>query len=336
MNDSQIIPDSSIYSDPDVSQAAYAVDTSIKIGIVRTITTDKNTKELVYLAEVICEGHRTIIPCRKMYRYSGPFNYEEYSIRSYTPSEDLDGIPAYDTKPGDSVVVAYLGGDSREGIILGALMHPSRKPSQTEKDTQPKYISEFNGIETSISDTGELTVTFKGLPTNIDELDKKPTGKKVKEPEYDKEVGTTYYKFDKEGSFEVSDNASSDPQSIKVNKPEGKITIKSGNVVIELEKSGEKTTCTCKEMTINASNKMLTKTKDWRTEASKTAVIKSPKIAIGTSGTELLDQITKLIDALGKLTIINGAGFCSPMMMAPQWSGVSQVKSKISSIKGSI
>jgi hypothetical protein len=78
------------------------------------------------------------------------------------------------------------------------------------------------------------------------------------------------------------------------------------------------------------------KTKKYATEASESAKIKSPKVAFGKDGVELLDQLAKLIDALGKIQNISPVGPCTLMSATPQWPEVEQIKAKIKEITGSL
>jgi hypothetical protein len=329
-----IIKDSSIWRDTFSFQKHAENDTRIKIGLVRAAKFNEIRGEITYIVEVQDQGDKLFIPCRQMRRFGGPFNYEDYTLQTYKYDTAKDSVPAFDTKAGDFVLVCYLNGDPREGMILGGLVHPARS-STLQPDDGPQYLSEFNGIVTNINNDGELIVTFRGIPTNISALNNSPSGK-IPEPTFDDSVGTSYYKFDKTGSWTVSDNAKSDLQSIKIDKTAGTITVTSGQIKLTMTKGSQDTTLKTKTLVVNADTSMTTNTTDWATYASSTAKIKSPKIAFGTDGTELLDQITKLIDAIGKLTAISPVGPCSALISAPQWSGVDAVKSAINGIKGSL
>lgn len=330
-----IVKDSSIWQDTFSFGKRSSHDARLKIGIVRTAQFNKDRGEITYIVEVQDEGDKVFIQCKQMRKHGGAYNFEDYTLQSYKFDQKLDGIPSFDTKAGDAVLVAFLNGDSREGIIVGGLMHAARASTLKPEDG-PQYLSQFNGIETSINKDGEYTVTFKALPTNNKKLSESPNGKKIPVATWDKEVGTSYFKFDKEGSYTVSDNATSLPQSIKIDKKNGKTIITSGKIVLTMDKKKELTSLVCKELDIKAADKMTSKTKDWLTDASATASIKSPKIAFGTDGIELLDQIIKLVEALGMVTPISPVGPCAPMKSSPQWPGVDGVKSKINTIKGTI
>src|SRR5690606_2811389 len=103
-------------------------------------------------------------------------------------------------KAGDAVLVAFLNGEAREAVILGGLIHPARK-STLDITKGPQYISEFNGVETSINNDGEYKLTFKAVPTNAKKLDDKPSSK-IPAPTYDTKVGGSFFWFDKTGSIE--------------------------------------------------------------------------------------------------------------------------------------
>jgi hypothetical protein len=330
-----IVKDSSIWQDPFSFQKMNSTDSKLKIGIVRTSQFNKDRGDITYIVEVQDAGDKLFIQCRHLRKHGGVYNFEDFTLQDYKFDQKYDPIPAFDTKAGDAVLVAYLNGDSREGVILGGLTHSARASTLKPEDG-PQYLSQFNGIETSINKDGEYTVTFKAQPKNISKLKDSPNGKKIVAPEWDKEVGTSYFKFDKEGSYTVADNATSDPQSLKIDKKNGKIIITSGKIVLTMEKKKELTTLVCKELNIAAKDKMSTKTKEWLTDASATATIKSPKIAFGTDNIELLDQIIKAIEAIGKVTPISPVGPCAPMQSAPQWPQVDAIKSKINTIKGTV
>jgi len=338
MHDSNVgdytVKDSSIWRDPFSFQKQSSTDARIKVGMVRTAQFNPIRGEIMYVVEVQDQGDKLFIPCYQLRKFGGIFNYEDYTLQTYKYNISYDAIPAFENKAGDMVLVGYLNGDPREGMILGGLVHPARV-STLQPEDGPQYLSQFNGIVTNINKDGELTVTFRGMPTNIDVLSNSPTGI-LPAPTFDDTVGSSFYKFDKTGSWTISDNATSDPQSIVIDKAGGTTTVTSGSIVLTMTKSSQNTTLTTKELDINASDAMNTTTKDWSTVASSTAKIKSPKIAFGTDGTELLDQITKLIDAIGALTAISPVGPCATLEAAPQWPAVNQIKVAITSIMGQL
>jgi hypothetical protein len=310
-------------------------DGTVKTGIVKEVRKIEKTNENRFIVEVWDKSQHIPVVCSYIAKFGGIYNYEEYNWRGFSAGEDEAGRGEYSVRPGDTVLIAYINGTSQEGVILGALKHPGRAP-QFEPEDGVVYASEFNGLKKEINIDGEYTTTFRGIQTNITDLDKAPDGNPIPEPKYDEEVGTTFTKFDKTGGWITSDNATSDPQSIHIDKEGGRIIVTSGKIVLTMEKSGELTSLTTSELKIDALKKMDTSTQDWATVASKTAKIKSPKIAFGTDGTELLDQIIKALEGLGKVKPISPVGPCAPLTATPEWGEVARIISKINGIKGSL
>lgn len=329
------VKDSSVYDDKSSMKLLSNRDATVKIGMVKEVRKIDQTNENRFIVEVWDKSQHIPVTCVYLSRFGGVYNYEEYNWRGFFAGQDNAGRSEYSVRPGDTVLIAYVNGTSQEGVILGGIKHPGRAP-QFEPEDGIVYASEFNGVKKEINIDGEYTTTFRGIQTNIDELDKAPDGSPIPEPEYDEEIGTTFTKFDKTGGWIVSDNATEDPQSVRVDKENGKIIITSGKIILTMEKEGELTSLVTKELNIEATDKMDTKTKDWATEATSTAKIKSPKIAFGTDGVELLDQTIKALENLGKVKPISPVGPCAPLQATPEWSEVAAVISKITSIKGSL
>lgn len=331
----RIVKDSSIWRDESAQRLMYTKDTAVRIGMVKEVKTVGKLNERAYVVEVFERGNYIPVMCTQLVKFGGIYNYEEFSDRGYEPNKTDTARGVYAVSPGDTVLVAYINGDSREGVIIGSLRHEGRKPVIGPKDGIA-YASEFNGINIQINNDGEYTFTFKGQPKNIAKLNDPVSGKPIPAPDYDKEVGTTYYKFDKTGGWTISDNATKDPQSIKIDKKSGKIIVTSGKIVLTMDKNSETTSLQTKNTTITSTEKITGKTKQWEMDAATHTKIRSPKIAIGSGGVELLDKITKLVDMLGNLTIISPVGPCALMKASPQWGQVEEVKAAINSIKGSL
>jgi len=329
---SRIIKDSSIWRDDTSFSLHNHSDTQIRIGVIIRPLNEEDTNELRYLVEVYRLNSKLLVNCKMLRRFGGIYNYEDFVSRGYNIDDNKLEDSAFETKAGDVVVVAFLNGQARDGIILGGLNHAARKTSILAKDG-PQYKSEFNGIEKSINKDGEYKVTFKGQPTNLNKLNDHPSSQ-IQPPTYDEEKGTSYYKFSKDGSFEVSDNAKKDTQSFKIDKTNGTIEILGGKISLKLTKSTESVILKNKETLVNTENKITVNTKITQVNSSEKASIKSPKIAIGKEGVELLDQLAKLIDALGKVMPISPVGPCTPLMSTGQWSQVEQIKAKIKEITG--
>lgn len=288
-----IIRDSSIWDDPKSTALLYGKDCAVRIGVVRDeifLTSAGTTR---YKVEVWDNGVSIPVACIRTARFGGIYNFEEYTHRSFVPGTS-DSSTVRNLQPGDQVIVAYLGGNSREGVILGCINHFGRKEAinHAEQTTENKfsefvnrpgpttvrYISEFNGVETAINSSGEHRVTFKGQPTNLDKLLEAPNGAEIPAPAYDLEVGGSYYEFDKTGSWYLSDNSEENLQSIKVNKPDGTIEIVSGNTSLVISKADESYTYTQKKVTFNTADEWNLNTKKTNINSEAEVNVKAGKI----------------------------------------------------------
>ena len=331
-NPFEIVKDSSIWQNPQDFAAVHKSDPMLRIGVVKKAVNDDATGELRYLVEIQNRNDKIELNCKMLRRFGGVYNYEDFILRGYKFNDQPDGVAAFEAKAGDAVLVGQLNGQGREGIILGGINHAARRT--TIKATEgPQYESEVNGLKTVINKDGEYTVTFRGQPTNLAQLNDAPT-KKIPLPTYDLKVGTSYFKFDKTGSYEVSDNAESNKQFLKIDKPGGTVQLVSGLISLKFTKSSELVNLKAKTTDVLSDDKITMKTKEFLITSDTKAYIKSPKVAIGKEGVELLDQLAKLVDALGKVMPISPVGPCTTLMASPQWAGVTQVKGKIKEITG--
>lgn len=334
MDPFSIVKDSTIWRNSSNFEAVNFKDPNIRLGIVKRAYRDELTSDLRYLVEVRDRNDGIELNCRLMRKFGGVYNYEDTVFHGYKFDDKPDPVSSFEAKAGDVVLVAHLNGEAREGIIIGCVMHPART-SDIDITKGPQYKAEFNGIETKINEFGEYTVTFKAVPTNAPKLNDKPSAK-IPPPQYDTKVGTSFFKFDKTGSYEVSDNDQNGIQNIRIDKPKGLIEINSGKIKLTLTKKDEKVDLKCKLLNIVADDKITGKTKEYTLEASTFIKMKSPKVAIGKQGIELLDQLFQLVEALGKVTPISPVGPCTALKATPQWPGVVGIQSKIKEITGSL
>lgn len=332
VRDSSIIPDN--YS----TQAYNDKDNSIRVGIVREERMLKDD-ETRYIVEVSMDGRQVPVSCTLMTRWGGVYNFEEYRVRPWgkikTPVMAPGTAGKYTYRSGDTVVVAFLNGNSREGVILGGLRHPGRDEETTEGNIE--YLSRFNGLETQIRTDGSYKVLFKGAPINETLLDI-PLGAPIMSPVYNPLTSGSYFGFSSNGSFVVTDSK----QFIKIDKniASGAIIIKSGKNTLELGGNIAIGTTTIQtdnivmEATMNASMKA---NLDMNFQSTKSISMKALQVAIGNDQIELVDGLVQLIDALGGLVVTSPVGTCTPLMAAPTWaSAVVPLKIKLSILKGSL
>jgi hypothetical protein len=344
-NPFEIIKDSSIWQNSSAFSAVTAKDPYIRIGIVKKVFKEERTSDIRYLVQIQDRNDSIEVSARMMRSFGGVYNYEDIIHRGYKIEDKPDSTRDFTTKAGDAVLVAFLNGEAREAVILGGITHPARKVD-LDISKGPQYKSEFNGIEKVINSDGEYIVTFKGQPTNLSKLLDKPS-KKLEAPKYDADVGTSFFKFDKTGSFEVSDNAKQDKQNFKIDKKAGTVEINAGKISLKMTKKGEKVDLKAKELSIKAETKIAEETKDFSMKASSTAKIDSPKIAFGSGGVELLDLVSQLADLVKTIATENSTevhptavGPSGPPNNAGAYTSAASkagsIKSKVDSIKGSL
>jgi hypothetical protein len=99
----------------------------------------------------------------------------------------------YTLRVGSRVIVAFVTGDTRHGIILGGYPD-SQFAVEEEADYGHSLDFEFNGINANINNSGELTLTFRGATDSSGNL----TDEAVPEAE------GTYLTIDKEGSITIA------------------------------------------------------------------------------------------------------------------------------------
>jgi hypothetical protein len=284
------VKDSSIWYKTSSLEAVNNQDTRLYIGVVLEAHNDTDTHEFRYLVEV--HYRNDVIPCncRMLRRWGGVYNYEDYVMHGYNYNNANDRENGAAAVPGDVVLIGLLGGQGREGIILGGLTHLARK-SFLDTAKGPQYRSEFNGIETYINEDGEWTLTFRGLPTNKGKLDETPS-EPVADPEYDKDVGTSYMKWDKEGGFTLSDEATDGDkaQKLHIDKKKGTIDVFSGKINLKFTKDGQKVELTNKETTFTTETSITFKTKTFDMEASDKTHIKTPLFVVEGDKVRLGDE----------------------------------------------
>lgn len=204
---------------------------------------------------------------------------------------------------GERVIVAFINNDVRRGIIIGGynrIIDLIELPEPEEKKPQMRF--QYLGMIFDIDTKGQLTVTHTGAP--------KITDSPEDVPEIDeKKVSILTLKDDSSFAF-----VDANKQSIVVDATNKKIEISSDKEKVSIDQKG----------TI-------------KVESTKEVVIKAPKVALGTSSTELLDLIDKLLEALQKaapqlVQTAVGPGAMDPNLI----SSIADIKTKLSEIKGKV
>lgn len=204
---------------------------------------------------------------------------------------------------GDRVVVAFINNDPRRGIIIGGTPRVVDKIVLPEPDIKkPQMRFQYLGMTFDIDTKGQLTITHNGAPeiTDTPDLEIKPDEKKI---------STLVFKDD--SSFVFMD---ANKQSIMVDSTNKKIELTSDKEKVLIDQTGS-----------------------IKVEASKEVTIKAPKVAFGTSSTELLDLIDKLLEALQQaapqfVQTPVGPGVLDPNLL----STIVETKTKLVQIKGKV
>jgi hypothetical protein len=331
-----IVKDSSLLCNANAFSELDRRYNSIYMGIVRREEVQEDG-EVKYLTEAYVDGIQVMISCQLMTRWGGVYNFEEYKPKSWARDVSDDLLPpgssgSYSVRDGDVVIIAMLGGDARNGVILGSLRHSARK-EKIEEDARA-YISSFNGLETTIDNDGAYTVKFQGTP--LQDLAPSVPGNPITEPKYDPIKTGSYFGFTSDGSYTVSDGS----QYIKIakNKVTGSITLVSGKnkIVMGGNPTLGEISITTDTVSVDSLNTSIKAKKDVKVEGLNVS-LKGAKMAIGNDAFELFDGLGQLIDALGTLIVTSPVGSCTPLSSAPTWaSSIVPLKAKIASLKSTI
>lgn len=306
MSDLLIIEDS-LYTDSSNLQKSESKDNAIYTGIVREVIYTPTPPYVLYRVEVQKNLTNIIdVMCEASVRFGSPFNYEQVIHNGYKGSFKQSERYANNThKAGTKVVISMLQGLDAWGVILGALCHDAREKS-LKADDGVAYISEFNGIETTITSKGAYKMLFRGLPTNISELGKAASRPDViPNPKYNTKIAGSYFTFLQDGSIILSDdNSDGKTQTIAINKTDGKVVIQAHNTFLFLDKNADIAFLNTSAYTVNAKENILNKTKRCDIESSQYFKVLSPKVSLGSTEVELLQrlvsQLEKVIDMCQK------------------------------------
>jgi len=337
------VRDSSIVPDRYTRAVVENNDNAIRIGIVREerVLKDGSTR---YIVEVARGGRQIPVSCILMARWGGVHNFEEYRVRPWIknfPANNLlpPSAGTFNKRAGDVVIVAFLDGQSREGVILGGCQHPARVQDKNEstKKGSIEYINRFNGIETQIRANGSYKVTFNGAnPLNEKALALPPLGQTPPAPIYLPNLAGSFYGFDPDGSFMVTDGKG---MLIKLEKSlvTGNLILKSGTAKIELSGTPFTGFFNLKADTVAAEAKTISmKAAISHTVESTLVSMKGIKMAIGNDVFELFQGLSDLIDALGTVVVTSPVGPCTPILTAPTWPQVIALQLKIKTLISSL
>lgn len=349
-------PEDSLRTRPDNKSKNKEKDAAIYTGTVKEVVYVQNPPYILYKVEVSKNLNNTMdIMCEAAVKFGGPFNYEQVIHNGYKWSYDInERYKGGEYKAGTKVAVLGLQGKDSLGIIVGALCHDAREKSLKASDGVA-YISEFNGIETTITSKGAYKMLFQGLPTNINELGKAASRPDViPNPKYNAKIAGSYFTFLQDGSIILSDdNSDGKTQTIAINKTDGKVVIQAHNTFLFFDKNADIAFLNTSAYTVNAKENILNKTKRCDIESSQYFKVLSPKVSLGSTEVELLQRLVSQLDrviemckkeANHKHTVNNVAVSTDSVTSEPpstsgDWStcaeNLTKIKQDIDSIRGS-
>jgi hypothetical protein len=334
-----IVKSTDLWRNPKITDLRGSFLSNIQCGLIIASEYDEKIDEYVYFVELKKGAQFTVGRARQIYDVGDVYNFTEYRLRTNHATNDKRHqvrLGGFSKVVGELVVVAAIDGSYYNLVILGSLKNHARNTAEERKSEDMFSYSIYNGIETEINKDGEYKLTFKGKPINEDKLLKHEDGAEIEPPEYDEEIGGSSFKMEKDGSISFSDAHKEILQIFKIDKTANEFSFASKETKFKISGKDDLVSFTSKDYKIEAKDSFKVETKDVELKGSGSIKINSQKVAIGSSGVELLDQIVSLVDALANLIINSPTGPCTPFNTAPTWAQVEAIKSKINSIKGSI
>lgn len=376
--DDFIVRDSSLNINKYCGSLTNDGDYAVRIGTIRDrrpIVDPKKPDEfsMGYFVEVMdSQSIGCPVFCVPTFKFGGVYNYEEYVSRGFTPGTVKSSETDVQAKVGDKVIVAYIRGNATSGVILGFLKHEARKPvlQKQKLGTDIAYRSEFNGIETFIDEKGQYKQVFKGQPTNLADLNKAVDSTLAKPAVYDYKKGGSYYKWELDGSYELSDNSGvtsyTDPfkegdafaskadtvsQLIRLDKAKGQILVQSGNTKLTINKKAESYSIVNKITDIKSATSFTLKTKTTLIDTTTSFEVNTAKTYVHggpiemNSGSAIMtlkngkikiqgatDELLNLFsETLGVLARTTAAGYGAPIDTVADFA---QLKVRLNNIKG--
>jgi phage baseplate assembly protein gpV len=237
--------------------------------------------------------------------FGGIADYFQMKLRPVKDPKKTKSTGSFKDETGSIVLLMCLDGISEKAIIIKCFSNPS-KPVLT-KDKGHHLEGEFNGINYSINNDGELTVTFRSA-TNDDGTVK------------DEKASGSYLKFEKDGSFQVNDN---NKESIRIDKTNKTIMLKAEKDISNVTEANYN--ITSKESTnIKADKDILGSAQGKITfDAQAPSVFKSAAIVtieaptVKIQGTDMIMAQANTIQLLGN-KVIAGSGATPAVTMTTQ------------------
>lgn len=130
----------------------------------------------------------------------GVADFFQMKLRAVKDPKKTKAKGSFKNETGSLVKILCIDGFSEKAMIVGMVQNPSKKVLTKEKGVHLE--GEYNGVNYQVNKDGELTVTFRSA-TNDDGTVK------------NKDASGSFFKFDKDGSFEINDK---NTESFRIDK----------------------------------------------------------------------------------------------------------------------
>jgi len=152
----------------------------------------------------------TIPRCVVLSAFGGADDYSTFTLKK----DDKDPNAQVEWGSGSRVLVLLVNGSSFGGVIIGGVQHSKRQKADSLLDGHSAKMV-FNGVEFSVSDSGELTVSFNGA-----------TGSQL--PSLPVLPGSTGSAFRLKADGSISLSGPSETQSVKISNIGQSVEISTG------------------------------------------------------------------------------------------------------------
>lgn len=208
------------------------------------ISKDSTVPTVMYDVQVIGgykEGH-VFVNCRLVQELGGDNNFSERVLKASTKPLNETGLSKTD---GDIVYIAFIGGDTSAGIILGGGNQPQDSDQTGASSEQAiRKKSQYNGILTEIDKDGNYTLTRLGGTFNeqTSEFEPDKNGKNITIAYEDEKITRTFksgLKITEDGKNDKFTVETSGGAIITINGKAGTIEIDSSNAKIIIDAAGK-------------------------------------------------------------------------------------------------
>jgi hypothetical protein len=270
LNDGTVIPSflNVIRNSSSLDPGSSVGNITLRVGQVREIiypedkrsSSKKFIEYRVTIEDIGNQGSGATVEynnCFLMNSFGGIADKLTYTLRADPKSKNKDDM----LSAGSKVLVLCINGSSTNPVIVGGIRDSRKTEKKDSEDLGHNLFFEFNGLQATINDSGELQVKFRGKTKENGNLD----------PSANSGAEGTSILFDKDGNIKLA--TPNDDQKIEISHKDKKININAKSEC-NINVSGS--------ANINASGSInLTTTSTCNLTAAGMVTIMSPGVSIG-------------------------------------------------------